>query len=196
MIFRGLSEDRFGKALFSQHMKSVSGDNDLKRAKPVRLYNVLFPIFILVSVPSPLWLILIPLNYLWDNFILSRSLKDLPDLELFCSRNSWKICLTGFLSDIAGGAFLFLVMIFADKLSPDFSDRIGYGLSMDPFYNAESFLTTLAAVALSALLIYVTDRAILKRAGLDSSSASRAARNLALLTAPWLFFIPSKWIYR
>ena len=168
----------------------------MKRAKPVRLYNVLFPIFILVSVPSPLWLILIPLNYLWDNFILSRSLKDLPDLELFCSRNSWKICLAGFLSDIAGGAFLFLVMIFADKLSPDFSDRIGYGLSMDPFYNTESFLTTLAAVVLSALLIYVTDRAILKRAGLDSSSASRAARNLALLTAPWLFFIPSKWIYR
>ncbi len=196
MIFRGLSEDRFGKALFSQHMKSVSGDNDLKRAKPVRLYNVLFPIFILVSVPSPLWLILIPLNYLWDNFILSKSLKDLPALELFCSRNSWKICLAGFLSDIAGGAFLFLVMIFADKLSPDFSDRIGYGLSMDPFYNTESFLTTLAAVALSALLIYVTDRAILKRAGLDSSSASRAARNLAFLTAPWLFFIPSKWIYR
>ena len=168
----------------------------MKKAKPVRLYNVLFPIFILVSVPSPLWLILIPLNYLWDRFILSRSLKELPDLKLFCSENSWKICLTGFLSDIAGGAFLLLVMILSDKLSPDFSDRIGYGLSMDPFYNIESFLTTLAAVALSALLIYAADRTILRKAGLDSRSAFRAALNLALFTAPWLFFIPSKWIYR
>ncbi|MBP0969123.1 MAG: hypothetical protein J5744_03155 [Oscillospiraceae bacterium] len=168
----------------------------MKKAKSVRLYNVLFPIFILVSIPSPLWLILIPLNYLWDRFILSRSLKDLDDLELLCSKTSWKICLAGFLSDIAGGAFLFLVMILSDKLFPDFSDRIGYGLSMDPFYNIESFLTTFSAVVLSALLIYIADKTILKKAGLDLQSASRAARDLALFTAPWLFFIPSRWIYR
>lgn len=170
------------------------GETELKRR--TRLYNILFPIFILVSVPSPLWLILIPLNYFWDNFILSKSLKDLPEREEFCSRNAWKICITGFLSDIAGALLLFLEMLICGEYFPDFSDRIGYGLSMDPFHTAESFLSTLAAVFLSALLIYFIDRTILRRNGLDSALASLASRNLSLLTAPWLFFIPSKWIYR
>ena len=67
---------------------------------------------------------------------------------------------------------------------------------MDPFYNIESFLSTLTAVFLSALLIYFIDRTILRKNGLEVDIASLAARNLSLLTAPWLFFIPSKWIYR
>ena len=170
------------------------GETELERK--TRLYNILFPIFILVSVPSPLWLVLIPLNYVWDNFILSRSLKVLPEREQFCSRNSWKICMAGFISDIAGALFLFLEMLICGKYFPDFSDRIGYGLSMDPFYNIESFLSTLTAVFLSALLIYFIDRTILRKNGLEVDIASLAARNLSLLTAPWLFFIPSKWIYR
>ena len=167
----------------------------MKKKRPVRMYNILFPIFILVSIPSPLWLILIPLNFFWDRFILSRSLRDLEDRDVFCSRNDWKICIAGFLSDIAGAVFLFLLMIVSDRFFPGFSEKIGHGLSMNPFFTVESFLSTLAAVALSALLIYLIDRAILTKNGLDAGHASRAARNLALLTAPWLFFIPSEWIY-
>ena len=47
-----------------------------------RIYNVLFPLWLLVWIPSPLWLILIPANYIIDRLVLKLSLpKD--DQELF-----------------------------------------------------------------------------------------------------------------
>ena len=38
------------------------------------LYNVLFPIWLLVFFPSYLWLILIPANYMIDRIVLRWSL--------------------------------------------------------------------------------------------------------------------------
>ena len=50
----------------------------MKYDKPV-LYNLLLPFWVLIFVPSWLWLILIPLNYLLDPAILRWSLGDKDD---------------------------------------------------------------------------------------------------------------------
>lgn len=36
----------------------------------IRLYNLIFPIWIFWMVPSLLWLLLLPANFLWDNLVL------------------------------------------------------------------------------------------------------------------------------
>jgi len=165
--------------------------------RETRLYNVLFPVWLLVWIPSPLWIALIPLNYLIDYIVLRKSLRpeDVPDIKAFCNRYTFDVCLTGFISDFIGAAVLFGADLLFSNLDSELADRIAYGLGMNPFNTVLTFLITLLAVAVSALLIFFADRAILKKRGLSAESAGRCALRLALWTAPYLFFFPSSVIY-
>jgi hypothetical protein len=165
------------------------------RRKDTRLYNVLFPIWLLVWIPSPLWILLIPANYFIDRAVLSFSLKDMQDRKDFLAACSWKICAAGFAADFAGAAFLLAVMLLSDKLGWSSADLIGQGLSMDPFASVPAFTVTLLSVLLAGVVIFLLDRRILTRAGLENDQARRSALILAAATAPYLYFLPSKIIY-
>ena len=57
----------------------VGEDRSMDSNNEKVLYNVLFPIWLLIFFPSYLWLILIPANYLIDRIVLKWSLWDMPD---------------------------------------------------------------------------------------------------------------------
>jgi hypothetical protein len=162
------------------------------------LYNVLFPIWLLVFFPSYLWLILIPANYMIDRIVLRWSLGDMPDNGMFCRKNTWKICLAGFLGDFVGAIALFfiseLLLGFGDD-GATFIEKAGDGIMFDPFTNVLSFLIIAAGIALSAVCIYKLDKRILGKTELEPEQAKRAAFRLALFTAPYLYLIPSRWFY-
>ena len=164
--------------------------NKMDRKKELRLYNVLFPIWMLIWWPSWLWLVLIPLNYGVDALVLHLSLPADADRRAFCRKHTWKICLAGFLSDFLGSAAIF--GLYALDLSRDFT----YDIAYDPFGSPAAFAATVAAIGISAAAIFLLDRRILLRAGLDPEAARRAARNMAVFTAPYLFLIPSGLLYR
>ena len=161
----------------------------------------MLPIWLLVFWPSYLWLILIPLNYLIDRIVLKWSLKDMPEKDAFCRRYNWNICLAGFLADFAGMAVLLAVFMLTGTLVKDSSpirgiiDNLEYGIGFNPFYNIFSFIVVAISVAVSALCIYLLDKKILEKAGLDSEQAKCSALKLALITAPYLYFFPSGIIY-
>lgn len=159
--------------------------------KTVRLYNVLFPIWMLVFFPSPLWIALIPANYLIDRFVLKRSLPKTVNRSAFCKKNTWKICIAGFVSDLIGALILFLIVLLIDD-----NYELANGITMDPFKDLLSFLIVALAVTVSAIFIFIIDRLILIRCGLSRKQATRTAAFLALLTAPYLFLLPSKYLYR
>ncbi len=159
----------------------------------IRLYNVLFPIWLLVFIPSFLWLILIPANYLIDRTVLYYSLPE-ERRKNFCRRHTWKICIAGFLADFAGGLFLFGVLLLADTYFPN-SNAFTNALTFNHFTHPLALLTILAAIALAGGLIYLMDRFILRRSGRTEEEAGHAAKRLALITAPYLFLIPSALIY-
>ena len=98
----------------------------------VRLYNILLPLWLIVFLPTYFWLALIPLNYIIDRVVLRWSLGDMPDKGLFCRKHTWKICLAGFLSDLAGSLILLGVSIPFSDLSGRFYD-IGHAIMFDPF---------------------------------------------------------------
>ena len=83
---------------------------------PIRTYNILLPIWMLVWFPSWLWLILIPANYLIDRLVLSWGLGDMENKGTFCRANTWKICIAGFLSDLAGSVLLFMSLLVSDAI--------------------------------------------------------------------------------
>ena len=156
----------------------------------IRLYNVMFPVWMLVWFPSWLWLLLIPANYLIDRLVLRWSLSGSEERGLFCRRHAWKICLDGFLADFVGSLLLFaLYMLFS-------SSKFGTALAFNAFSDLPAFLATAFAILLSGALIFLLDRLILTRAGLDAAASKKTALRLAAITAPYLFLVPVGLLYR
>ena len=162
-----------------------------------KLYNLLLPLWLLIFVPSWLWLLLIPANYIIDRIVLKWSLGELEDKGLFCRKHTWKICLAGFLSDFAGAILLLAAAVLMSSADGDsfIGDTAG-GVMMNPFTNVLSFLVTVAGIALAAMCIYLLDKRILAKAGLTAEQAKKSAVRLAFITTPYLYLIPSEVLYR
>ena len=159
-----------------------------------KIYNILLPLWLIIFVPTYLWLVLIPLNYIIDRVVLRWSLGEMPDKGLFCRKQTWKICLAGFLSDLAGALILLGISIPVSEISDKFYD-IGHAIMFDPFSDLIGLLIVLASIAVSAACIYFLDRWILRKAGLEAEQVKRSAIRLALITAPYLYLFPSRLLY-
>jgi hypothetical protein len=163
-----------------------------------KVYNLLLPIWLLIFFPSWLWLLLIPANYLIDRIVPMWSLGDLPEKGLFCRNHNWKICLAGFASDFTGAILLFALSQLMFGLNDNvnsFIYKTADGLMFNPFSNALSLIIVIAAIALSAVCIYKLDKSILIKVGLDIDQAKKSAIRLAIITAPYVYLIPSEWFY-
>jgi len=155
---------------------------------------MLFPVWLLVFLPSYLWLVLIPLNYIIDRAVLKWSMGSMADKGLFCKKYTWKICLAGFLADFAGSMLLFLVSgMLGDYI--DAAYDIVYAIEFDPLSNLAALLITVAGIAVAAVCIYMFDKRILLGAGLEAEQAKRSAICLAIIAAPYLYLFPSELIY-
>lgn len=160
----------------------------------IKLYNILLPLWLLIFLPSYLWLVLIPLNYIIDRVVLRWSLGDMADKGLFCRKHTWKICIAGFLSDFAGALILLGASLVLGESSEKAQD-IGSAIMFDPFSNLPGLLIVVAGIAVSAVCIYFLDKWILRRTGLDPQQVKRSAIRLALITAPYLFLFPTRLLY-
>ena len=69
------------------------------------------------------------------------------------------------------------------------------GVCWNPFGNILSFAVVALAILLTAVIIYFLDRRILMKAGLAKETAKKAARNMAIFTAPYLYLIPMELFY-
>ena len=198
----------------------------MRQKQSVTLYNILFPIWLLVWIPSPLWLLLIPLNFVIDYVVLYKSLpddvereksvsdgvqvnkslpddversKNVPDSVLrkaFCNTYAWKICAAGFAADFIGSLFLFAAFMITSSHKLDSLRPISHGLGLNPFESFAAFLIVVCAILLAAYCIYRFDSYLLKRAGLPEEQGRKSALWLAVATAPYLFLLPSEILYR
>lgn len=167
----------------------------IQSSKEIRLYNILFPIWLLIWIPSYLWLFLIPANYLIDRLVLSWSLRNEDSRKELVRKNTWKVCIAGFAADLAGSLFLLAVYLLIDKLNLPSEQAMENALGWNPFTSLPGILIVLLAVLISGLLIFLLDRSILCKAGLDPAKAKKSALTMAVCTAPYLFLIPSSIIY-
>ena len=197
-------------------IRMVSSTKKAGVLQSVTLYNILFPVWLLVWIPSPLWLLLVPLNFVIDYVVLYKSLPDDVELEksapgggqgdksfpgsvprkAFCNTYAWKICAAGFAADFTGSLFLFAAFMVTSSRKLDSLRAVSHGLGINPFENAAAFLIVVAAILLSAYCIYRFDLHVLKRAGLSEEQGRKSALWLAVLTAPYLFLLPSELLFR
>lgn len=150
--------------------------NDKKNE--IKLYNVLFPFWMLLMFP-PLWLIVLPANFIVDSFVLiiSMFILKISDKKQWYKRHILKIYGFGILSDIIGSAYmLFLIIVF------------GVGRMGDELY------LTIPALIISAISIFIFNYFItLKK--LDIKTRLTLSLVFAIVTAPYTFLVPSSWLY-
>ena len=98
-----------------------------------------------------------------------------------------------------GGAILLFalnqLMFGMNDDANSFISKAADVLMINPFSNALSLIIVIAAIALSAVCIYKLDKRILIKAGLDIDQAKKSAIRLAVITAPYVYLIPSEWFY-
>ena len=144
----------------------------------VKLYNVLFPFWMLLLVPV-MWLIVLPGNFIIDSLVLiiSMVLLKISDKTQFYKRHIFLIFLFGMLADIIGAAEMF-VLVWAFEVG----------------HMGDELYLTLPALFISAALIFVFNYYVTFRKD-DTPLRLRLSVIFAVVTAPYTFLIPSSWLY-
>lgn len=148
------------------------------KQREVRLYNVLFPFWMLLLFPQ-MWLIVLPGNFLIDSAVLLISLHVLKvaDKKLWYKRHILPVFGFGLLADGIGAACMLVMMILFEV-----------GHMGDELY------LTLPALAMASVMIFILNYFITFRKA-DKPLRTKLALTFAIATAPYTFLVPSSWLY-
>ncbi len=164
--------------------------------KQIKLYNVIFPIWLLLIFPQT-WLVAIPANFVIDLavIIITMRLLKMNNIKLHAKKSILKVVIFGFLSDIIGGIFM-VIPNFIQPLMPTVISRWIYehiltAAMFDPLSSIWGFLYVLACAAISAVCIYFfNSKFSFNKTDISLSEKKKISLSLAIVTAPYLFFIP------
>ncbi len=160
--------------------------------KGTRLYNVILPIWLLLLFPQ-LLVFVIPGNLLVDCAVLFFCLLALKHAEKKAVMKTlwWKFWLLGFAADAVGVVWMFLGWLLSIPFEDWWEDTLRY-IMHDPFGHPLAFLWTLAGVSLAGACIYFFDKRAMRSCELLTGREKHIiALSMAIVTAPWLFFIPT-----
>lgn len=166
--------------------------------KKVTLYNVMFPLWMLVLFPQT-WIFVIPINFLVDSLVIlitgkARKLKNV--MECY-KRSILKSFLFGFLADIIGGLIMFLPEVLPYKWfeNPVLRD-IRTSIMANPFTNIFSFIYVLIAIIVSMFFIYNFNmKFVFKKLDMDEKDKMIISLVMMFVTAPYTFLVPTTWLY-
>ncbi len=146
--------------------------------KDITLYNVLFPLWMLLLFPA-LWLIVLPGNFIIDSIVLmiSMLIMKMPEKKDFYKKNILKIFGFGLLADAVGSVYMLIMMIGFEL------GRMG-----DEWY------LTVPALLIASGLIFVFNYFITFKC-CEKKIRFKLALVFAVVTAPYTFLIPSRWLY-
>ncbi len=170
-------------------MKNKNG-----KIKEIKLFNVMFPVWLLFIFPIT-WLLVIPVNFIIDSFVLllGMFLLQVDDKLSFYKKTVLWVFLFGFAADILGGIVLLITQFVEDNAF--FYEYLTAPIAQNPFDNVYSLLYTCLAVVISGILIYVFNRFVSFRKISDKKVKRVISLLLAFFTAPYLFLLPTSSIY-
>ena len=163
--------------------------------KTTKLYNMILPIWLLILVPTA-WLVVIPVNFLIDSGVL---LLLCYFLKLNNKRNIYvksilKVWMLGFAADFIGA---FLMIAGAFVIFNDENSVVGEALRMNVFHNYIALIWTVISVIVAGVLIYIFDKKIaFSKTDLSEKSKRKLSIGMAIITAPYIFFIPTEWLLK
>ena len=159
--------------------------------KQTKLYNVILPIWLLLLFPQ-MWLIVVPGNLIVDCAVLLITLAVLKHQKkrTVLKQLWWKFWLLGFAADAIGVAWMILGWMFSLPFGDGWEDTVGH-ITHNAFAHPAAFLWTLAGTAIAGVCIYFFDKKAMSKCELLTGRERHViALAMAIVTAPWLFFVP------
>lgn len=151
--------------------------------KKVKLYNILFPIWLFWLWPTVAWLLILPVNFIVDSLVVYFAAKwnRLEDKVKVWKQSILKVWVIGFISDFIGAALILILMILIDYS----------GFAWDTFHFPGTTLMSIPGVALSGVLIYhLNKRFSFTKCDLNVEQIRKLSLALAIFTAPYAMLIP------
>lgn len=171
------------------------------KRKDVKLYNLIFPIWLLWLVPIT-WLVIMPANFLIDFLVTFCAMKYLKIPQTWQKAKSviFKVWILGFAADFIGTVLMFLSNLIDFNYETAFGkwwyQNITNAVAYYPFESIYSILWVTASVVLSACFIYLFNYKIsFKKLEMPKTEKKKVALALAVFTAPYLFFLPTSWFF-
>jgi hypothetical protein len=145
-----------------------------------KLYNVIFPLWAIFFFTP---LIIVPLigNLIIDGLViyltllLKKTKLEWKKLRIIILK-AWGI---GFGSDLVG--FVLLLILSSNFKIDDYN----------PFADTLTTISYLLAILVAGIMIFWFNYRVLIRAGIDRKTSLTIAITMGILTAPWLFLIPT-----
>lgn len=165
----------------------------------MKAYNVIFPIWLLLFFP-PVIFISLAGNFVIDSFVIivcffmyKLTYQNLT-LKTFYKKSFLKVWLFGFLADILGAAFLFLVLFLGSGLGLPY--EIEAGISYDPFSSPIAVVIIIISMLISSFFIFLFNyKFTFKTLIVEKAMRIKVALTIAIITTPWTFLLPTKWFY-
>ena len=159
--------------------------------KDVKLYNVIFPVWLLWFLPVT-WIVVLPANFVIDLTVLFLTLKYLKidNRKEICKKSILRVWLCGFAADIIGSIIMFMPTLL--DVNYDFINSI----NMNPFESVGALIYVTICLFLAAACIFLFNyKFCLNHSGLDLEQKKKVALSVAIVTAPYLFYLPTEWFY-
>ncbi|SFA95350.1 hypothetical protein SAMN04488072_104117 [Lentibacillus halodurans] len=167
--------------------------------KDIKVYNVIFPIWILLFFPPILFVMLIG-NFLIDSlviivcFYLFKLVNTQQNLKTFYRKSILKVWLFGFTADMIGAMSLFGLLMGSDMLGLP-NDLIN-AISYDPFSHPLAVMIIVFFIMVSAFFIFLFNYKVTFRKLIGEKALRiKVALAIAIITMPWTFLLPTKWFY-
>lgn len=167
----------------------------------IKVYNIIFPVWVLWLVPIT-WIVVLPANFVIDLTVIVLTMKWLKvsGIKQKAKVVILKTWLFGFLADFIGTICMGLPGLVEYDIQTEFGrwwyDNVGYAISYDPFKSWASVLWITACVIITSVFIYLFNYKIcFKKLAIEISQKKKLALSMAVFTAPYLFYLPTKWFF-
>ena len=90
--------------------------NNRRRRPALRLYNILFPVCLFYLLPTGVWLLILPANFLIDSAVLHFAMKRqaVPRPKEVWKHSIFRVWSIGFLCDLIGALLILGIELFLD----------------------------------------------------------------------------------
>lgn len=151
------------------------------------------PIWLLLLMPY-MWLYVIPANFVIDLVVLAITMKILKVSDLWnnIKKAVIKIWLWGFVSDFIGCLPMLLMWWLQIDDANGVLGRIQYGVMFNPLANVEAFIYVLICVVIAGCFVFYFNYVVaLAKTNLSKKEKRTVSLVMAIVTAPYLFFVPT-----
>lgn len=158
-----------------------------------KLYNIMFPIWFLFTLPIT-WLIIIPVNLIINTIVLLAGFKYLKISNVYETYKKiiLKVWILGLIANLIGSGILFITNYEEGSLYNSIKNNIVW----NPFNSIWSIIAVIFAIIISMILLYIFNYKIsFRKVGLERKKAKKLAAIIAIVTAPWLLLFPTHLLY-